>query len=82
MNGLSDVRLTLGQKELVGRLAHAKAAAFNTAVAAPHASRWSAFWRRLTTRRALLNLTDAQLADIGITRAEANHEALRPFWTL
>jgi len=82
MNGLSDVRLTLGHDQLVGRVAHAKAVALNTAVAAPHVARWSAFWRRLSTRRALLNLTDAQLADIGITRAEANHEALRPFWTL
>jgi uncharacterized protein YjiS (DUF1127 family) len=82
MNGLSDVRLTLGQNELVGKLAVAKAV--SNRVTAPKApmSRWAAFWRRLTTRRALLNLTDAQLADIGITRAEANYEALRPFWTL
>lgn len=82
MNGLSDVRMTLGQKELVGTMARAKAVAFNNATSAPRASRWKAFCLRLTTRRALLDLTDAQLADIGITRAEANHEALRPFWTL
>ena len=82
MNGLSDVRMTLGQHELVGKLAVAKAVSNRQAVQKAPQSRWSAFWRRLSTRRALLNLTDAQLADIGLTRAEANHEALRPFWTL
>ncbi|MGY4533524.1 uncharacterized protein YjiS (DUF1127 family) [Pseudomonas sp. TE3786] len=82
MNGLSDVRLTLGHNELVGKLAVAKAVSNRVAVPKAPMSRWAAFWCRLTTRRALLNLTDAQLADIGITRAEANHEALRPFWTL
>ncbi|MEN0104888.1 MAG: DUF1127 domain-containing protein [Pseudomonas sp.] len=82
MNGLSDVRLTVGQNELVGKLAVAKALANGQRKAKAPMSRWAAFWRRLTTRRALLNLTDAQLADIGLTRAEANYEALRPFWTL
>ncbi|PTQ68848.1 DUF1127 domain-containing protein [Pseudomonas sp. GV071] len=82
MNGLSDVRLTLGQQELVGKPTVAKAVANRPTVRKAPMSRWAAFWRRLTTRRALLNLTDVQLTDIGITRAEANHEALRPFWTL
>jgi uncharacterized protein YjiS (DUF1127 family) len=82
MNGLSDVRLTLGRQELVGQMAKAKAVANHQPASNTPMSRWTAFWRCLTTRRALLNLTDAQLADIGITRAEANHEALRPFWTL
>ncbi|WP_043307640.1 DUF1127 domain-containing protein [Pseudomonas sp. ML96] len=44
--------------------------------------RWNAFWRRLSTRKALLRLNDAQLADIGLNRAEALAEAERPFWTL
>ena len=82
MNGLSDVRLTLGRQELVGELSVARAVANRQPAPQIPTSRWKAFWRRLTTRRALLNLTDAQLADIGLTRAEANHEALRPFWTL
>lgn len=43
---------------------------------------WSAFWRRLSTRKALLQLNDAQLADIGLNRAQALTEAERPFWTL
>ena len=31
-------------------------------------------------RRALLALSDRMLKDIGITRAEAEREASRPFW--
>ena len=34
-------------------------------------------WRQ---RRALLNLDDRLLADIGITREEAEREACKPFW--
>ncbi|MDD0842363.1 DUF1127 domain-containing protein [Pseudomonas sp. Gutcm_11s] len=44
--------------------------------------RWSAFQRRLSTRKALLRLSDAQLSDIGLNRAEALAEAERPLWTL
>lgn len=32
------------------------------------------------SRLALSEMTDSQLADIGITRAEARREAARPFW--
>jgi len=35
-------------------------------------------WRR---RQALLELDDRLLRDIGITRAEANREARKSFWT-
>jgi uncharacterized protein YjiS (DUF1127 family) len=31
-------------------------------------------------RRQLAGLSDEQLADIGITRSEAEAEAARPFW--
>lgn len=34
-------------------------------------------WRQ---RRDLLELTDDQLRDIGVTRAQARCEAARPFW--
>lgn len=38
-------------------------------------------WReRVRQRRALLELDDRLLSDIGIGRAEAEHEAGRPFW--
>lgn len=43
---------------------------------------WPAFWRRLSTRRMLLKLSDQHLRDIGLTRAQAEREASRPFWTL
>ena len=33
-------------------------------------------------RRRLARLDDAQLADIGLTRAQATAEARRPFWDL
>jgi uncharacterized protein YjiS (DUF1127 family) len=32
------------------------------------------------SRRLLLELTDDQLRDIGISRLDARDEALRPFW--
>ena len=35
---------------------------------------------RAKQRRQLLNLSDEQLDDIGITRAEALEEANKPFW--
>lgn len=35
---------------------------------------------RRRSRRALLELTDDQLKDIGISRAQAYGEAYRPFW--
>lgn len=31
-------------------------------------------------RRELMNQTDKELRDIGITRYEANKEAFKPFW--
>jgi uncharacterized protein YjiS (DUF1127 family) len=35
---------------------------------------------RRASRRALLELSDYQLKDIGVTRAQAVGEARRPFW--
>ncbi|EJO94769.1 hypothetical protein A471_06721 [Ectopseudomonas mendocina DLHK] len=43
---------------------------------------WPSFWRRLRTRRALLRLSDQALADVGLTRAQAEREARLPFWQL
>ncbi|WP_026379656.1 DUF1127 domain-containing protein [Afifella pfennigii] len=36
--------------------------------------------QRRRTRRALLELTDTQLKDIGLSRADAYREGRRPFW--
>ena len=35
---------------------------------------------RRKSRRLLLEMTDEQLRDIGISRADAYHESRRPFW--
>ncbi|UVC13648.1 DUF1127 domain-containing protein [Mesorhizobium onobrychidis] len=35
---------------------------------------------RRRSRLALLEMTDDQLKDIGISRCEAHREGLRPFW--
>jgi uncharacterized protein YjiS (DUF1127 family) len=80
MNGLSDVRLALRQQEL---LADAEPQALRgQAPVDAQGGRWRLFWRRLSTRRALLELDEAQLKDVGLTRAQALAEALRPFWRL
>ena len=38
------------------------------------------WYRRARQRRQLADLSDRQLADIGISRAEACAEAGKPFW--
>ena len=40
----------------------------------------AAMLERHRTRRILLGLTDEQLKDIGISRADAEGEGYRPFW--
>lgn len=81
MNGLSDVRLTMKsgelQQESAGGHLYARVRA-----AKPAVSRWVTFWLRLTTRRALLTLTDEQLKDVGLTREQARREAFLSFWKL
>ena len=42
--------------------------------------RWSLFWCRRHTRKALLDLTAEQLRDIGLTAEQARQEGLKPFW--
>lgn len=39
-----------------------------------------AWHQRARQRRALARLTDRQLADVGLTRAEAEREAAKLFW--
>ena len=39
------------------------------------------YWRKISISRAeLANLSDIRLKDIGMSRAEAEFEARRPFW--
>ncbi|MGH8435199.1 MAG: DUF1127 domain-containing protein [Pseudomonas sp.] len=82
MNGLSDVRLTLHEQELAQGGRGSALRVVQPVEALPGQSRWTAFWRRLHTRKALLDLDDAQLRDIGLSREQARAEALRPFWRL
>lgn len=37
-------------------------------------------WQRHRSRRELLRLSDCMLKDIGISRADAQWEASKPFW--
>ena len=51
--------------------------------AAEPARRFAALWvSTARERRTLAELPDYLLADIGITRAEAEAEARRPFWSV
>lgn len=78
MNGLSDTRLSLHAKEL--ELEHLRVRASTRSVGDD--GRWHRFWRRLQTRKALLDLDEQALRDIGLTREQARDEALKPFWKL
>jgi len=72
MNGLSDVRLKLYGGEL-------EQAQRKVGLRAPLGT--LRLWRhRWETRQALLELTPAQLKDIGLSRADAIEEGLKPFW--
>jgi uncharacterized protein YjiS (DUF1127 family) len=44
------------------------------------ATRLRSAWQRLTQRRLISTLDDAALRDMGISRAEAEAEANKPFW--
>jgi uncharacterized protein YjiS (DUF1127 family) len=43
-------------------------------------TRLEAILERRRSRKALLEMTDDQLKDIGLSRSEAHGEAYRPFW--
>ena len=75
MNGMSDVRLTLYPQELVGE--QQTKVRFN---APPGLSLWGLMQHRRKTRNALLNLTQDQLRDIGLSYEQAREEGLKPFW--
>lgn len=81
MNGLSDVRLTLHSQELeAGQEDSAWSSAMRNAPSG--LSRWGLFWHRLHTRKALLNMTNDQLKDVGLSREQALEEGLKPFWRI
>lgn len=67
MNSLTDLQLPLSTGEPEASLAPAR-------------GRWAVMLRHRKTRPALLELDDAQLRDIGLTREEASREGHKPFW--
>lgn len=75
MNGLSDVRLALYSQEL----SNERAVVTKTA-SAPKLGRWALYRHRWTSRRGLLNLTENELLDVGLTAGQALREGLKPFW--
>lgn len=60
-----------GRRGFVGRLVH---------VLHSFAKWIDRMLERRRGRLALLEMTDEQLKDIGISRCDAHHEGLRPFW--
>lgn len=74
MGGMSDVRLQLLAKELEAgqqdKVSHAPAGF----------GRWGLMLHRWQTRRALLQLTDDALHDVGLSREQARVEGHKPFW--
>jgi len=74
MNGLSDVRL----KVYGGELERVKAKSLVSVT--DGMSGLGLMVHRWKTRRALLELTADQLKDIGLSRADAIEEGLKPFW--
>ena len=42
--------------------------------------RWELMMHRRRTRNALLQLDDAQLRDVGLTREQARQQGSKPFW--
>jgi uncharacterized protein YjiS (DUF1127 family) len=74
MGGMSDVRLQLMAKEME---AGQRAKVFNTPAGL---SRWGLMAHRWHTRRALLQLTDDELRDVGLSWEQARTEGRKPFW--
>lgn len=74
MGSLSDVRIeqSIGDKEVLQRS--------ETHVARKALSRLQLMMRRWRTRRALLQLSDHELLDVGLSWQEARSEGCKPFW--
>lgn len=76
MGGMSDVRLQLLAR---GLEAGQQTKVFN-APAPAGLGRWGLMLHRWHTRRALLQLTDDELRDIGLSWEQARTEGRKPFW--
>ncbi|QXG23687.1 DUF1127 domain-containing protein [Pseudomonas viridiflava] len=81
MNGFSDVRLAFHSQELNESQPVMFTAVQNNRVCVPTGmSRWALYRHRWISRRALLELTDDQLRDIGIDFRQARVGAMKSFW--
>ena len=81
MNGFSDVRLAFHSQELnESQPVMFKAVQSNRVCVPTGMSRWALYRHRWISRRALLELTDDQLRDIGIDFRQARVEAMKSFW--
>jgi uncharacterized protein YjiS (DUF1127 family) len=63
-----------------GRVSRETLGAKLTRLATAIVEKLAAMGDRHRTRRLLLEMSDAQLKDIGISRADAYREGSRPFW--
>ena len=77
MNGFSEVHLTSHGLE-AGVLGNAVIA--HKSGSAAQFNRWQMLWLRYRTRRQLLTLDAEQRRDIGLSRAQALQEGLKPCW--
>nr|WP_314619768.1 DUF1127 domain-containing protein [uncultured Pseudomonas sp.] len=74
MAGMSDVRVQPMARELEDEQ---RTKVFN---APAGLGRWGLMLHRWHTRRALLELDDEQLRDIGLSWEQAREEGRKPFW--
>ncbi|WP_286913601.1 MULTISPECIES: DUF1127 domain-containing protein [unclassified Pseudomonas] len=74
MAGMSDVRVQLMARELEDEQ---RTKVFN---APAGLGRWGLMLHRWHTRRALLELDNEQLRDIGLSWEQAREEGRKPFW--
>jgi uncharacterized protein YjiS (DUF1127 family) len=80
MNGVTEIQLMLQgrTREQDDRRAQTTGKSSETSPASM--SLWALYRHRINSRRALLELTDAELRDIGLDFQQARIEAMKPFW--
>ncbi|WP_412461092.1 DUF1127 domain-containing protein [Pseudomonas sp. SC11] len=76
MTGMSDVRLLLQADELTAGQSP-KVSCTPTGLGL---GRWGLMLHRWQSRKALRELSDEQLRDIGLSRQQAWEEGCKPFW--
>ncbi|MCO8162471.1 DUF1127 domain-containing protein [Pseudomonas sp. 21LCFQ010] len=81
MNSFTDVQSALpgSQRQTQPQVNSGSRTVTHTEASAA-VSRWALYRHRRTSRRALLELTDDELRDIGLDYSQARIEAGKPFW--